>query len=1181
MKKSFFQRLFDSSFSKNDQNKSRRLVLESLENRTMLSATSWEGFNDAVINSYQSSSSSEFSFDLLRSVDLCQLAKVNNDNMPDLIAWNKEAQTIDVYQNNNNSFTLLQSTTFSLASNHYGVQLSDVTGDGLVDFVVAYQPTTNQSILTVEVYPGQISGTFVTSGSSVKTSSLNLTSFPNITDASVFFATDIDFQINSGTRALTVHVDGLLTSGSTPSYYTGTALFSNDGSGSFNASGTPITSSTFPSGVITKSLSCVADINLYSSGSLQSTQWIVENNTSTKELVFYKTDGSTTSFTAPTFAYSAATEINGISLNSINLEWSISPMQNVLVSGGTLSDGTKGILVSTLTILNQTVLSDNEWITLSELSIINKPAAFADLNGDETPEIFITDSQGILPLVGSAKTVSFSITGSSVPVSSCSFTPASRIVSTPNYHSSTIVDLDNDGLTDVLAVGNQSIWFLKGKGNGEYEKAVAVSADFAVSTNKAVFGDFNGDGKVEVAIMMGTSSSSIGGTAIQIYELNSSTFQFVSRYTITLSETNNIIPAPQSMVVGHFSQTAKDELAILGQGTGNYQCVQVFSPYDSFAVPVIKYDLGTMGATSIVAGKLFDSLYDDIITTNTNQATLTILQNTKQKSFSSQSISVKTESLTIAESQPVSVAIGDINNDTKADIVFLNKKSSSVAYIGYFLQDSTEGFSNVAATVKTSSSYVITGTTPVTISLNYYNADSMLDLIVAQSASEKTTLYAYLGTGESSYYFGTRQTVASQVGVQLTVSSGLAAGKINTDSSNDIALVGGKVVAALVNRSASGGVTGKVQFLCQSASQTVQNYADSVENSRTWLDEWSNFYMEIWATTETNESISSFSCSLNYNSGYFLVDTDSVVAGNGFSITSIDTSVNGVVTLSGTSSETHSANEMILLGRLYFIPNINGGINVEEMVESGQAFAAFDPGFSASTTSLQLNNINIKTVLYPDSNVLPLYPVQFDADDDGEVTIDDYSVFARFLFESISNRPQATIFDTDNDGEITIDDYSEFVKMYISDIYAGSQADAMNAKDPSHFLPVSANNLSAGSNQTENLSISFDENDSFPISNFASNESNPLLAESEKFVAEKALQTVFDHFEEVATDSSLTELQQSDLDSVIDDLSKTASATFFDDSDESSTSWIFEIIGQQENEADSEANEDLLLTVQL
>jgi hypothetical protein len=76
----------------------------------------------------------------------------------------------------------------------------------------------------------------------------------------------------------------------------------------------------------------------------------------------------------------------------------------------------------------------------------------------------------------------------------------SAIVSTgPTFGQITVVDLNNDGKRDLLITSGSNLNVSLGKGNGTFQPAVKYALKGASNT-RAVYGDFNLDGKLDVAV---------------------------------------------------------------------------------------------------------------------------------------------------------------------------------------------------------------------------------------------------------------------------------------------------------------------------------------------------------------------------------------------------------------------------------------------------------------------------------------------------------------------------------------------------------------------------------------------------------------------------------------------------------------------------------------------------------
>jgi len=217
----------------------------------------------------------------------------------------------------------------------------------------------------------------------------------------------------------------------------------------------------------------------------------------------------------------------------------------------------------------------------------------------------------------------------------------------------------------------------------------------------------------------------------------------------------------------------------------------------------------------------------------------------------------------------------------------------------------------------------------------------------------------------------------------------------------------------------------------------------ALATERTWLDEWSNFYIDVWATTDGAGVVTTATAALKFNSQYFtLVGVESAT---GFEATLSET--DGVATV---SAKGKAANDgWALVARVRFAPKTNGS-----KYEGGVAFpqdgvfASVSADFAAVAASQSVNGAAVATVDAPTD--LVVYPVNADSTDDGSVNIEDFTDFVMGYGYSVASLPNnmayCALFDYNGSGKIEIGDFTEFVLIYGAK--ANGVSDSFYATEP-------------------------------------------------------------------------------------------------------------------------------------
>ncbi|MBR2002699.1 MAG: VCBS repeat-containing protein, partial [Thermoguttaceae bacterium] len=549
---------------------------------------------------------------------------------------------------------------------------------------------------------------------------------------------------------------------------------------------------------------------------------------------------------------------------------------------------------------------------------------------------------------------------------------------------------------------------------------------------KAVFGDFNGDGLTDVAVYYQAGDSDFTvGTNFQIFQqISDGSFAPV---------VSRAVSGFVDFTVGSFSQTAVDEIAILSQTTSGVQYVEAFRLDVASGATTLNqsrsYRLGSLGATALTAGSIYGGALDDLVAVNSERNSISVLKAVGTK-YEAKTLTTNTGLAASGVYNPTAAAIGDINGDGLNDVVVLNSASgSNRAHIAYYLQTAS-GLSPVAS----NSSLYVSGVAPTGLALADLNVDGKLDVATAQHTNAgKTNVFVFLGNGADSIFSAGTSRGETSVGGVLTV------GRFNDDASPDVIFAQGKKVGVFLNSDGSESSGGSVKFVCQSASADAgANLDAALATERTWLDEWSNFYIDVWATTDGAGVVTTAIAALKFNPEYFtLVGVESAA---GFEATISD--ANGVATVSATGKA--AADGWALVARVRFAPKMNGS-----KYEGGVAFPqdgvfkSVSAEFSAVVSSQSVNGSAVASVVAPTE--LVVYPVNGDSTDDGAIGLPDFTDFLSGFNYSVDNLPSdiqyCAVFDYTGDGKINLLDFSAFLTIF--NAKANGVSDSFYATEPS------------------------------------------------------------------------------------------------------------------------------------
>jgi hypothetical protein len=285
----------------------------------------------------------------------------------------------------------------------------------------------------------------------------------------------------------------------------------------------------------------------------------------------------------------------------------------------------------------------------------------------------------------------------------------------------------------------------------------------SATPNSLVAGDFNGDGKLDLAVSTGTSIAVFLGRGDGTF--NVTTFPTTAQFVGTL-------------VAGDFNGDGKLDLAfpdpfnklvhlLLGNGDGSFTKVSTTSVG---ADPV-----WTAAADFNGDGKL------DLAVVNQSAGSVSILLGKGDGTFSRKA-SVK------VGTKPNAITIADFNGDGKLDLAVVNSGSNNVSIL--------LGAGDGTFTLKSSPP---TGASPYGIAASDFNGDGKVDLAVTNMCGNAKSC-SPLAVGSISVLLGGGDGTFAVSSVVLTDYQplGIATGDFNADGKTDLVVVGFSESVALV-----------------------------------------------------------------------------------------------------------------------------------------------------------------------------------------------------------------------------------------------------------------------------------------------------------------------------------------------------------------------------------------------
>ena len=266
-------------------------------------------------------------------------------------------------------------------------------------------------------------------------------------------------------------------------------------------------------------------------------------------------------------------------------------------------------------------------------------------------------------------------------------------------------DFNGDGKEDLVVANLRSgVSVLLGNGDGTFRAAVNYGAGFGPSV---AVGDFNGDGKADLVTV------NVGGNVSVLLGNGDGTFRPAVNYGAG--------SGPMSVAVGDFNGDGRADLAVanltsnsvsvlLGNGDGTFQAaVNYGTGVYSFAVAVADFNGD---------GK------PDLVVANYRDNDLSVLLGNGDGTFHA-AVNYG------AGAKPTSIAVGDFNGDGKPDLVVANIARDNVSV----LLGNGDGTFHAAVNYGTG-----TGSEPISVAVGDFNEDGRADIGVANQLSNSVSV---------------------------------------------------------------------------------------------------------------------------------------------------------------------------------------------------------------------------------------------------------------------------------------------------------------------------------------------------------------------------------------------------------------------------------------------------------
>ena len=405
-----------------------------------------------------------------------------------------------------------------------------------------------------------------------------------------------------------------------------------------------------------------------------------------------------------------------------------------------------------------------------------------------------------LPLVTVSLTVAFLIALTVEPVTNAvapNFAAKQDFATGLLPQSVAVGDLNGDGRLDLaVANGNSSTVsvLLNTTAPGAIAPSFAAKQDFstaAVPLSVAV-GDLNGDGKLDLVVTRVNSASV--SVFLNTSAAGATMLSFAARQDFTTGT------SPFSVALGDLNQDGSLDLAVANNGSTSVSVLlNTAAPGASTPSFAAKQDFMTgTGPRSVTLGDVNGDGLLDLAVANFSSDSVSVLLNITAPGAIAPNFSAK-QDFSLVGAGPAYVVMGDLNGDGRRDLAVADANSTNVSVV---LNTTAPGAALPSYAARQDFGV---GSSPVSVSVGDLNGDGRIDLVATnQSSGNVSVLMNTTTPGAATPSFASKQDF-----VTGSTPRSVAVGELNGDGKLDLAVAnfGSDTLSVLLNTTNPGPAT--------------------------------------------------------------------------------------------------------------------------------------------------------------------------------------------------------------------------------------------------------------------------------------------------------------------------------------------------------------------------------------